>query len=589
MRQVWRSPAGLAAGGIVVTMVVWRAVLLAGSYFNQDDYFMSSRAADASFTWDYLFTPVAGHVTPAQQAAYWVAAHWFPFDWTAVVVFVLALQTLATVLMWHVLTRLLPDRWVRVPLLAAFAWSPLTLATTLWWSAAMGLWPHLVLVLLALLLFLRARQGSTRPALELTGVVVVCLVALTWHERCVLIPPVLYGVAVALEEVRGPRRLLAAGRRHLWLWTALSVLLAVYAVLHASVTAVDDRGNSLRGYLAVSGSYLAENVGPGLAAGPWRATIEGGAVLPPTWVVVVSGALVLLAVAALLGFGGPGRFVAFALFLGYVAADLGMLLYGRGSFGRVIGLDPRYSSDVVHIAVLCAALALVGSPVRFRIRPRGRVTWRRLRTVAVAGSVAAYAVGSAFGSAALVPQFQNKEDRTYLTNLRADLAFDPDQVLLDEPVPPEIVLPLVEEDARLSRVLAPLPEKPVFDQPTPRLRRVQEDGHLTTVELEGPVSAASGPDLECGHAADAAGTTITFPLALVGDVVLHVFYFSGEEVTVTFANRGWSVDFLARRGPNEMWLVMPDQGDPVTELEASVDGAGTVCVTDVEAGWPAAQ
>lgn len=589
MRQVWRSPAGLAAGGIIVTMVVWRAVLLAGSYFNQDDYFMSSRAADASFTWDYLFTPVAGHVTPAQQAAYWVAAHWFPFDWAAVVVFVLALQTLATVLMWHVLTRLLPDRWVRVPLLAAFAWSPLTLATTLWWSAAMGLWPHLVLALLALLLFLRARQGSPRPALELTGVVVVCLVALTWHERCVLIPPVLYGVAVALEEVRGPRRLLAAGRRHLWLWTALSVLLAVYAVLHASVTAVQDRGNSVRGYLAVSESYLAENIGPGLAAGPWQATIEGGAVLPPTWVVVLSGALVLLAVAALLGFGGPGRFAALALFLGYLAADLGMLLYGRGSFGRVIGLDPRYSSDVVHIAVLCAALALVGSPARFRIPLRGRATWPRLRTVAVVGSVAAYAVGSAFGSAALVPQFQNKEDRTYLTNLRADLAFDPDQVLLDEPVPPEIVLPLVEEDARLSRVLAPLPEKPVFNQPTPRLRRVSEDGHLTTVELDRPVSAASGPDLECGYAANAGGTTITFPLALVGDVVLHVFYFSGEEVTVTFANRGWRVDFLARRGPNEMWLVMPDQGDPVTELEASVDGAGTVCVTDVEAGWPATQ
>ena len=31
--------------------------------------------------------------------------------------------------MWHVLSRLLPGRWVRVPLLAAFAWAPLTLAT----------------------------------------------------------------------------------------------------------------------------------------------------------------------------------------------------------------------------------------------------------------------------------------------------------------------------------------------------------------------------------------------------------------------------------------------------------------------------
>ena len=52
-----------------------------------------------------------------------------------------------------------------------------------------------------------------------------------------------------------------------------------------------------------------------------------------------------------------------------------------------------------------------------------------------------YAVGSAFGSAALLPHFQNHDDRSYVTNLRSDFAKDPAQVVVDELVPATILLP----------------------------------------------------------------------------------------------------------------------------------------------------
>ncbi len=127
-------------------------------------------------------------MNPLQQLAYWLLAHLAPYSWGTVATFVLLLQTAATVVMWLLLTRLLGERWSRVVLLAVFAWAPLTLATTLWWSAAMGLWPHVLCSLLAVWLLVRWRQGDARPLLAVLAIVATTVVGLLWHERAVLIP-----------------------------------------------------------------------------------------------------------------------------------------------------------------------------------------------------------------------------------------------------------------------------------------------------------------------------------------------------------------------------------------------------------------
>ena len=76
-------------------------------------------------------------------------------------------------------------------------------------------------------------------------------------------------------------------------------------------------------------------------------------------------------------------------------------------------------------------------------------------------------VACVLGTATLVPHFQNDDDRDYWANVREGLARDPSQVLLDEYVPTDILLPLLEEEAAASAVFAPLPETPVFDEPSP--------------------------------------------------------------------------------------------------------------------------
>lgn len=583
--SVWRGRQGAAAIGVLLVMVVVRGRLLAGSYFNQDDFYMTGRAYESDLTWEYLFRDFAGHVNPLQQLTLWLVAHQAPYQWPVLAVAILVVETAATVLVWLILTRLLGERWSRVVLLVVFAWSPLTLAPTLWWSASMFLWPHVLCSLTAIWLLVRWRQGGS-GRLEMVGIVLVTVVGLLWHERAVLIPPLVFGVAVAMaDEAQGWRRLVAALSRFRWLWVSLTVVLVGFLVGHGLLTDVEGGGGTVRQQLGVSWSFLAENAVPGLAGGPWAGEVDGGAVRPADWVTAVSLVLATATAGFLLLRGGPARRWALAVLLGYVAADLGLLLSGRASFGPIIGLDPRYSSDIVHAAVVCLALALRDSPRRFGL---ARPTWRRWRVPAVVTVIAAYGVAAAFGTALLVPQFQNTEDRAFVTNLRDELAADPTQVILDDAAPVELVLPLVGEDARFSRIFGPLPERPVFDQPSPRLRVVDEDGRLQPIVFDGSIQARPGPDGPCGYAVTAGGAWVPFAAPVAGRVVLRVRYFSQHEATVRVATAGWETEFLARRGPNEIWMVLPDLDREVRSLTFESDGGPPVCVTDVHAGLPEA-
>lgn len=575
--RCWRGAQGAAAIGVVVVMLVVRGRLLAGSFFNQDDFSMTGRAHRADLTWDYLFSDVAGHVNPLRQLTLWVVAHQAAYDWPVVAAAILAVELAATLLVWLILSRLLDGQWSRVVLLAVFAWAPMTLVPTLWWSAAMLLWPHVLCSLAAIWLVLRWRQGDGRAWVDGTGIVLVTAIGLLWHEQAVLILPLVFGVAVALaDEATGWRRLTAAASRFRWLWFALGGLVTAFLVVHGVLT--DGGGSGTAGERAdVAWSFVGRSVAPGLVGGPWTGRTVGGAVEPATWVTVVSVVLVVAVVALLLWRGGPARRWGLAVLAGYVAADLGLVLAGRAGFGET-GVDPGYSADVLHAAVICVALCLRDAPSW-----PAPVTERR-RAWVVGGVLASYGLASAFGTALLVPHFQNKQDREFVTNLRDDLAADPLQVVVDGRAPDELVLPAVGEDGRYSAIFGPLPELPAFDQPSYRLRVVGEDGSLEPVDLVGAVRSLPRRGSDCRYPVAAAATQIGMRSPLDGRRLLRVRYFSGREATITIAAADWSEEFLARRGPNQVWLVLPDLDGEVTELELAGDGRATVCVTGIAAG-----
>lgn len=579
----WRGPQGLAALGIVLVTAVVRGWLLAGSYFNQDDFYMTGRAAESDLTVEYLTRDFAGHVNPLQQLTLWLVAHGAPYRWPVLVVGILLVNLLAVVLMWLILSRLLPGRWSRVALLAVFAWTPLTLVSTLWWSASMFLWPHVVCSLAAVWLLVRWKQEGG-PVRHVLAILLVTAIGLLWHERAVLVPPLVFGVAVALaDRATGWRKLTAALRDHAWLWGSMVALVGGFLFAHSRLTEVVGGDTDADKLLGVTWSFLGRSAVPGLAGGPWTGEIDGGAVVPATWVTVASLLLAAVALVLLLRGGGPARRWALAVLLGYVAADTALLLSGRAAFGSVIGLDPRYSADIPHAAVVCAALALRGGPAGLGL---ARLADLRRRRVVVAGLVAFYAVAAGFGTALLVPHFQNKEDRAFVEAYRGDLALDPTVVVFDELAPAELVLPLVGDDSRFSHIFGPLPENPAFDEPSPRLRMIGPDGHLRPLVFDGTVNAQPGTDGDCGYEITAIRKDVPFVLPVEGRLAVRVRYYTQAEATMTVEAGDWSEQFLARRGPNEAWLVLPDLPGTVPSLDLTSDGAEPVCVTDVAVGLP---
>ena len=592
----------------------WRGTLLTGSYFNQDDYYLTSRAlAETTWSWSYLMEPVAGHVMPLQHATYWLVAHHLPFDWRSVSLLILLVQLASGGVAWHLLSHLLPDRWARVPLLALLMWAPLTLATSLWWSAAMGLWPHVLLALVATLGLVRERLGRGPSWLNVLTCLLAGVTGLAWHERSVLIAPLLVGVALAMSPATGWRRIPESLRRFAVLWGVYALGMVGYLWLHVQLTSVEAGSATLLEYLDLSAVYVFENAVPGLVGGPWTAQVKGGAVVPPVWVSVASGLLVLAVTAILVRRGGADARWAVLLLVVYVAVDLALVLAGRVGFGRILGYDPRYSADLILPAVIAAALALRNrAPVRARtrdrsgrrvartaavlrgrvpavVRPRVPAVGRRGGGVAGALLVTGLAlVACGFGTSVLVPHFQNPDDREYWDNVRADLARDPSQVIVDELVPSDVLLPLLGEEALASRVFAPLPETPAFDQPAPRLRTLGDTGHLEPLELLLPRVMEPGPDAGCGYAVEDEPRAVRLDGAVEGRFVARVSYFTDSPADVRVRVGGHEARFRALDGPNDVWLVVPEQTGSRTFFFEREDGeaGGTVCIAGLVAGIP---
>ncbi|MET0526132.1 MAG: hypothetical protein ABWZ91_15105, partial [Nocardioides sp.] len=127
---------------------------------------------------------------------------------------------------------------------------------------------------------------------------------------------------------------------------------------------------------------------------------------------------------------------------------------------------------------------------------------------------------------------------------------------------------------------------PAFDEPSARLRVLGQDGRLQPVELAGSVPSVPGPDDDCGYAVSTVPQDVELAVPVDGRLLLRIRYYTGAEATVRVSVEDWTDDFLARRGPNEVWLVLPDPPDAVTDLELVGDGRAIVCVTDVAVGLP---
>ncbi|HYN67069.1 MAG TPA: hypothetical protein VES93_09285 [Ornithinibacter sp.] len=576
--RTWRSTQGAVAALVVAGGTIWRASIVGRGWFSQNDFLVTLPTTSPTET------VVTAGFSPGSVAIAQGVANLAPLGWPLAAAVVIALQTVSLLVLWHVLSRLLPDRWLRLPVLTFFAVTPLTLWSTQWWTFALQFWPAALAVLVAVLAVLHTLQrGSTAgPWVAAAGT----LAALSTNERWVLAPVVLVGLALAVSAGPSVRdRLRVAVVDHPLMWAAQGVVIAGYAVLRvlvvpAALGDVQSPNELVTAYLRHLGALL-----PG---GPWGSgVVEHAYLAPPSWAVGV-GLVVLLAVVALtLTNGGLDARLAWATLAVYALLGLGLLAVQRqGTLAASLDLIHRHGADAALVLTLVVAAALRRTPAPSLSGlpvPRLREAAPRQRELLVAVAAAVALIGSAAVSTpALAAPLLHDDDRAYVDATRAALREDRTAVLLDGGVPPGVLSPWFGDAARVSTVLARAPESPVFDLPSHRLRIVRPDGSLSPVVLTGSVEMEPTDDEACPRPVRLSGAAVPFQRTVPpGRWVLRLGYYTatsglavvdvaGQRIEVPVQAGLNAVDVLVTAGFDQVWLSLEHPSDTLCLATATV-------------------
>jgi hypothetical protein len=326
-----------------------------------------------------------------------------------------------------------------------------------------------------------------------------------------------------------------------------------------------------------------------LWGGPWTGDVLGHAhLVPPSWTIGLSGALLLALVGFTLQRGGVAARVSWSMLVVHVASSVALLaLLGQGELLVSLGLIPRLVGDLAPVLVICAAGALSG----LRLPPiamgeRVVLDTRRVEPVVAGVATVLVTLSPMPSTAFLAPHLYHDAARSYVTSLRGALADDPGVVLVDSPVPPAVMDPLFADRARVSEVVGHAPEEPLFGIPSSRMRMVTDDGTLAPFELDNAVSMDPvGSRAGCGYRvrADGAWIPLTSVTALGGSVVRLGYYTSAE----TFADvqaAGASLGFAVEPGLHVVYFQVDR---PMDGVHVTIDDAiATLCVTNLDAGTP---
>jgi hypothetical protein len=577
---VWGSPAGVLASFVIAVSVMWRAVVVGRGWFGQNDFLISlpsTSPTDLEYTAG--FSPAS--VLLAQRVAT-IA----PLDWPTAAAIVLIVQSAALVVLWHVLSRILPDRWLRVPVLTFFAVTPLTLWSTQWWTFALQFWPAAVAVLVALLAVLRSTQRGWAPGPWVAAAGTAT--ALAFNERWILAPVLLLGIAVAVgSEARAGDRFARVLLAHRRIWAAQGFVVVLYASVRA--VAAPPRVDDLREPIVVATAYL-RHLSALLPGGPWgHGSVDHAVLTAPSWAVGV-GMLLFLAVLALtLTHGGLDARIAWSVFAVHFLLFVGLLTTHPGeSTPEAVDFLYRYGADTALVLTVVVSAALRQTPV---ISVAG-IPMKALRATATSSEVPVALVASlalvtsaALSTPALSRPLLHRDSHTYVDTARAALRDDRTAVILDSGAPASVISPWFGEAATVSTVLAHAPENPVFDLPSHRLRLVREDGAFTPVTLSGSVDMVPTDDEVCPRAVRFAGAVVPFQRTVpMGRWVVRLGYYTADAGLAVVDVAGQRISVPVQSGLNSVDVPVTATFD---ELSIALEHpTATLCLASATAGFP---
>ena len=581
------TSAGLA---VIVLQLALRAWSLYPSWFYTDDYRLLFDARGASLGWSYLSAPFDSQFMPLGRLVVWIVAQSGQVNWVLAASLTLLAQALASVACLWMLVTLFGRRWTVVALLSLYLFSAVTVPAMMWWAASLNQLP-LQAVLFASVAgwthYLRTRNVRW---LALTAVVLA--IGLLSYVKTVLVVLVLAYLLLAYFVDGGALGRLGQALRRYWAAAtgigAISVaFIGYYSSQVPSIFATPSW--ALAGDLARS--MIGTALTTGLVGGPWRWTSDNPPVAradPPAWAVVVAAVLLVAFVAAtMVRRRRAGR--AFALLALYVLATFVLLLTSRAPvIGASIGLELRYLTDVVPVAVLCLGLATLplldareSSEARGAVR-RSRTPSPRLRAVVV-GLVCLSGIGSTLLYASIWHD-DNPGDR-WAHRVMSGLADQGAVDVADAVVRPAVVPGFSYPNNTLARLLPLLASDVDFPSASADLLVLDDSGEPRRAVVD-PVSVSgAGPEPDCGFRVS--GSSGPTRIALEATTLdfrwwIRIGYLGSadDEVTITAAER--TVETPVLRGLHNLFVEVTGRVSSVT-LDGLSPGS-TMCVDVVEVG-----
>jgi hypothetical protein len=568
-----------AAVLMVLTQVVIRWRLVTGrDHYGDDLRLLYLSDQHSLLDPSYLFYDYDGHFMPGGFLLVGVVERLAPLDWSAAAASLVLMQLLASLALLRLLRVLLGDRPLLLVPLAFGLFTPLSLGSLTWWASAVNNMPlqigATVFLTEAVLL---VRTEARRHALLGTGVLAVTYL---FYIKTVLVPPLGLAVAVLVLVREGHRRpLLLALRRGWVLWLGAFVVTAAWALAYlgtrtrpaASPGDVDDVLLTIRtGFRVLGASVLG---GPSA----WSNARPGSPFAPVELRTAVIGGLLVLAVLVWTCVRHRGALLVWAVLLVEIAAGLFLAGVGRGSLGlgAFTPLACRYYALEVVLLPVTAALLLT-LPTR---RGTRRTGWPRWAGLPVAAATAAFVAVALTSTAGHLRAWQVDRTGAWLDAARGSLAAAGPAPLLDQEMPADIVPPLARPNNLVSRLLAPLPDRPVFADWTWDLRLIDDRGVLVPAAVVPGPAVLEGPVPGCGWAiAPDPGT----PVALQGplpafDWTARLDYTADRDGEIAVAlGPGQTVRAPVRQGAGTVYLRLPGEG-PTLQVTSLTPGLGA-CV-----------
>ncbi|MBO0822525.1 MAG: hypothetical protein J2P27_01550 [Actinobacteria bacterium] len=428
-RWLRANPVIVAAVGLIVAQLGWKAYLLSRFYFRQDDFLLLDRALSHGLNPNYLFAFSGGHLRPGGLFVFWLITRLSPYDWPLASIVTIAALAAAGVLMLRLLLILFGrSPAILIPLII-FLFTPLTLAGLSFWTTVTDWLPLQLAMLAATNSHVRyLRSGGLRHVVAAAAWLGT---GLLFDMQGALVPLLLFALTSAYLV---PGRWLAAATRTLrsfWhAWTSYGVLTAAYLVVFLIKLQTSSEKpinpEHLSSVLSLAATMLRVGFVPVAVGGPWRWFVPGGDYGFATETPFLTQATWVLA-ALIVGVSLWYRRHALRSWLilaGWLLlADFGPVAIARLTEypADLLGTDTHYVADSAPVVAICVGLAfwpLIGEQDPYRVR--------RPRSVPLAASAfaltGAFLVGSILSGVTYLSSTSSARTRSYIDTARSALA-----------------------------------------------------------------------------------------------------------------------------------------------------------------------